>query len=612
MSFLILLVFLAGCTTPIGTREMGVRRTYQQINVTAIKEDTYSDASANVLQRFFLEDRFKKDPDKVIELLHKKACEDERRDLLYALSELTYLTANNVRKGLRPAAMERAKSHYLASAVYAYFFLLGEQGKGPLSPYDRRFRVACDLYNTALAEALAIGKEEGTLGEGVWQLPVGNISLEIRSSSFPHPLETFEAFILADELAVYGLTVRDRHPGLGAPFIAVEKAVPEAMGCRSVPGTLFLRVEGDIRDLERGAQGVVELYSSYEKREVEVNGKTVPLENDLTAQLAHCLNQSFFWNVGKRQFRKGQIFESGLLTLQPCSPTRIPVVFVHGTMSSPVWWAEMFNTLRSDPLLRDNYQFWFYLYDSGKPIPFSAAAFRAALMQRVKESDPEGNDEALKQMVLVGHSQGGLLTKVTAVETGDTIIRAITKKAIEELNLTEAEREMVNRYLVYTPLPFVSRVIFIATPHRGSFRAGKWVLRLAKKIVTLPMAVLQSTAALVSACEKMGAGGIGEVGDLRTSMDSMSSKNPGLLAFAEIPLASGIKGHSIIAIKGEEKPPEGDDGVVAYTSAHVDYVESEFIVRSGHSCQGHPLVIEEVRRILLEHLSSLSKQQQIK
>ena len=42
--------------------------------------------------------------------------------------------------------------------------------------------------------------------------------------------------------------------------------------------------------------------------------------------------------------------------------------------------------------------------------------------------------------------------------------------------------------------------------------------------------------------------------------------------------------------------------MVKYTSAHVDYAESEFIVRSGHSCQGNPLTIEEVRRILLRQL----------
>ncbi len=124
-------------------------------------------------------------------------------------------------------------------------------------------------------------------------------------------------------------------------------------------------------------------------------------------------------------------------------------------------------------------------------------------------------------------------------------------------------------------------------------------------VVSLPMDVLKSTTSLVSAGEKLGMNRVAEVGNLRTSIDTMSPKNVGLLALEDIPLAPGIKGHSIIAIKGDEEPPEGDDGVVKYTSAHVDYVESEFVVRSGHSSQGHPLVIEEVRRILREHLESV-------
>jgi len=93
-------------------------------------------------------------------------------------------------------------------------------------------------------------------------------------------------------------------------------------------------------------------------------------------------------------------------------------------------------------------------------------------------------------------------------------------------------------------------------------------------------------------------------GENLTSIDSMSPKNPSLLALAEIPLAPGIKGHSIIAVRGDGDPTKGNDGVVEYKSAHVDYVESEFIVQSGHSCQGHPLTIEEVRRILLLHLDA--------
>ena len=44
------------------------------------------------------------------------------------------------------------------------------------------------------------------------------------------------------------------------------------------------------------------------------------------------------------------------------------------------------------------------------------------------------------------------------------------------------------------------------------------------------------------------------------------------------------------------------DGVVAYESAHLDGVASEKIVRSSHSTQGEPDTIQEVRRILREHV----------
>ena len=47
-----------------------------------------------------------------------------------------------------------------------------------------------------------------------------------------------------------------------------------------------------------------------------------------------------------------------------------------------------------------------------------------------------------------------------------------------------------------------------------------------------------------------------------------------------------------------------EDGVVTYKSAHLEGVASEKIVRSGHSTQGHPDTILEVRRILLEHVEA--------
>jgi hypothetical protein len=81
----------------------------------------------------------------------------------------------------------------------------------------------------------------------------------------------------------------------------------------------------------------------------------------------------------------------------------------------------------------------------------------------------------------------------------------------------------------------------------------------------------------------------------------MDASNPFLRTLASLPIAPGVHAHSIIAVKGTGPIEEGADGVVAYRSAHIEGVESELVVRSGHSTQGTPETIEEVRRILYEH-----------
>ena len=87
------------------------------------------------------------------------------------------------------------------------------------------------------------------------------------------------------------------------------------------------------------------------------------------------------------------------------------------------------------------------------------------------------------------------------------------------------------------------------------------------------------------------------------STDNMSPESPFIKTFASIPIAPGVSAHSIIAVDNPEDPQaEWDDGVVAYSSAHIDGVASELVVHSGHSAQESPRAIEEVRRILVENL----------
>jgi pimeloyl-ACP methyl ester carboxylesterase len=350
----------------------------------------------------------------------------------------------------------------------------------------------------------------------------------------------------------------------------------------------------------------LELYSGYGSNMVQVGDATIPLEVDLTAPLAHALNQSFVWSLDMGQFFSPvEQVKTDVYLSQPYQRGRIPVVLVHGTFSSPIWWAEMLNTLRSDPEIRQRCQFWYFIYNSGNPTPYSAVKLRECLAAKVKQLDPEGTDAALQQMVVIGHSQGGLLTKLTATETGDVLWQAMGLKSLDDPGITEEQRELIRRYTVFTPLPFVKQVVFISTPHRGSYKATSFVRTLTRKFVTMPRTFVQQAKEFTGMAQTLD---IQALKGVRTSLDSMSPNNKGLLALAEIPTAPGVTSHSIIAVQGNGDYHQGKDGLVAYSSAHVDYAASEFIVRSFHSCQDKPPTIEEVRRILLEHLDKLSSQ----
>ena len=603
---ILLILILSGCGGTVGTRDVGFRKAYEQINTNALLNAQNSVTSRNVLQRYNMGEFFSEDPQQCLNELQKKIRTDNRRDLIFALAELNYFTARHTLRYLDDTPLPESSQYYLNAAIYAYFYLFDETRNRPAGPYDRRFRLACDIYNISLAMAMSNLKGDLIIKAGTRRLPFGTIDLSLDTRSFPVEIDRFEKIVPADRLDVYGLSRRNRDAGLGVPFIAVGKKTKELPVKRSSPGTLFMRIEGGIRTLEKGSlRGSMELYAPFERARVEVNGKTVPLESDLSAQLAYNLNQSVFWDLNIVSFFTGKgSIPTGLYFMKPYNPAQIPIIFVHGTASSPVWWAEMVNTLMADPVLRRRCQFGFYLYDSSKAMGMSARQFREILTRTVAELDPEGRNKALRDMVIIGHSQGGLLTKLTAVDTGDKIIRGLTGKGLEELNLTPEDREMIRERVIIEPLPFVRRVVFISTPHRGSFLAGRRVRNLVRKLVFLPANIVKKTVAFGNTLEAAQVPEEWRPSEKSTSIDSMSPRNPALLTLADIPLAPGVKGHSIIAVQGDGDPTKGDDGVVEYKSAHVDYVESEFIVNSGHSCQGHPLTIEEVRRILLLHLGA--------
>jgi len=610
---LVCMILVSGCATPVGVNVVSPRDAYRDAYANPLNSAVLSDQSKYVLNRYDLLKIFDKEPALTIAELHQKALHDDRGDILYTLAECSYLYGSQLVDSYSDENQKLAPDYFLLSALYSYYFISGERSKERLSIFDHRTRNAVDMYNFGLWQGFATGDTEGlVLQAAVRKLPLGSIAISLDTSQFPWEIEEFEKFLPADRYIVRGVSVRNRTAGIGMPLIALrEKTGSGSLGGQAAAVTAILRVQGNLADLNAGtANAALELYSAQDTSSVKSkDGTVIPLESDLTTPMAYRLEGSQFFDLGLSAFlgREPNKIPDGLYLTEPYRPGKIPVVFVHGTASNPVWWVEMFNTLRFDSLIREKYQFWYFVYTSNKAVAMSAAELRDALSDKVTALDPGGKDPALQQMVVAGHSQGGLLTKFIAVDTGDRLVQAVTGKEIAALDMPEDKKARLRNIMVVKPLPFVKTVVFFSTPHRGSFQSTTWNRNLVRWLITLPANLVETTIDTFDYMTDDVRKLLGGKKTVFTSADSMSPDNPVLKTLAEIPLAPGIKGHSIIAVQGDDDPKLGDDGVVKYSSAHLDGMASEFIVRSGHSSQLNPLAIDEMRRILVEGLPKTAR-----
>ncbi len=606
-AFLTLLVLISGCSTPIGVARGTTQEMHYALTANVLSAGELSAWSKQVLHRANLTERFNANPAATLGTLHKSLAQlsdDRLQDRLFALAELSFLHAEH----------SAERPHFLAAAVYAYAFLVPDEG-GRLDPLDPRVRLAADIYNRGLTRGLTTPVEaEVVLETGSQPLPFGELALATDPNQFFWSGYRFKRFIPVGEFVVRGFSNRYRQAGVGAPLAAELEPVdsgPAAEAARKripprtkVPVTAFLRIATPRRGIVEGKlQGKIEIYASDQASTVAIAGRNAPLELEPTAALAYQLEGAPIWDFEIAGFRFADQFPGvgdGLLMMRPYRPGRNPVVLVHGTASSPVRWAEMFNELSHDPVLSNRYQFWLFQYNTGQPVLYSAMQLRRALRNVLSEIDPLSEDDALRQMVMIGHSQGGLLTKLMATNSGNRFWENVTKEPFESVEMVPETRALLREAMFFEPVPTLRRVVFIATPHRGSYQATGWVLNLVRRFINLPGTLVAQFQGLLQGHTFSHLG----ISQMPTSVDNMSPGHPFLRALNDLAIDPRITAHSIIAVLGEPPFIGKTDGVVAYESAHIEGVESEKVVRSGHSTQGHPDTVEEVRRILREHVGS--------
>ncbi len=620
-----------GTPSMVAIRKTGRDRLHQRLTWFTSSAPEPNSRTKRTLIRYGLDEQARREPQVVLARLSQSIHVEPTLDKLFAFSDLAGLYAHKaVAAGDEKAAMDL----FGVAVVHSYMFLLDERFDRERNTYDPVFHEARRIYNSSLEGMLRIIASRGELRPGkTHSVYTAGRKFDIACvSRGPWANDEFERFEFVSDYKMTGLRNRHQTFGLGVPLIAVrrkqasngpiERYYPNGL---SFPVTAFLRVCSSRRSAANSSDDTVELcslelYDPLTTRDVKVDGRVARLESDLSTPLAFYLNDPLVRTPAVATFALldanfGKQLR-GLYMLEPYQSNKIPVVMVHGLWSSPTTWMEMFNDLRADPAIHDRYQFWFYLYPSGQPFWVSASDMRDDLAQARRTLDPTGRSPAINEMVLVGHSMGGLISKLQTLESGQDFWRILSDQPFDRLNANHATREQLARSLFFRPDPSVRRVITIATPHRGSQFANSTTQWLSRSLFTIPEMLTFGSEKLLR--ENTNFFRDTKLLQARTSVESLDPDCPMFPAMLAARKSSWVKYHNVVGTAGPSnsvarigtKITGEGDGVVELASAHLEDVDSELVVEAHHmSAHQNPHSILEVRRILLEHLRDIETSQ---
>ena len=655
--FIICSLFLLGSLT--GCQVVSVKN--QKINVSISNErdsiltrDKLSEASLNVLSMTGRESKnCISDPEQCVSELQKiPQILDEQ--LLSVSSELFLArslelgkssecktsvlakTQSDEKQLQQKQNLEKCLDQQLAmldkSIRYSYAYLFKTQREPQDRIFDNRQVQIRDFYNLAIAHLVQIYNQRHSSKEASRELKIGTSNYHVDFEFYPQLKDKKPEQLLSTyNMNFSGLRSITRRDGFGSEFLVVlpEDTVkpdtetkyitdplnhkypnninPNIHDARYLAATITAQPQSqrDINDILTNKDFNLKLYDPYKNEKVKIAKKEYPLAANFSAPYGLWLAEN---NLGRSAYlslidRDDNIIMPHLYMLEPFNPNKKVIVLVHGLASSPEAWVRLTNDIMGDPILREHFQVWQVFYSTNMPILES----RFQVYSIVKQSfdQVKSNTPAAKDAVLIGHSMGGIISRLLV---SNTDLTNETEKLLKNRKLDRFKNNPLFRArLQMQPIPNFGRGIFLAAPHRGTDYADRWFTLAARKIIKLPVAflgafadTLQGDIQLNDFVKELGHGMV-QNGPSDLSKNSKFNE----LTRDVVPY-KGFKFHSIMGNStGSDDINVISDGVVPYKSAHLDGAISEKILKGGHSIQETPEAVLELRRILRLHLTEL-------
>ena len=610
-SFAIVFI-IAGCSSSISLREVGAdgRVSYGD---SFLFNGGLSAETVNILGNNLLHDKLDSSPEQFIHALEQLSKADDSTRTLIAIMETSQMIADKMRDD-----PDRAVSYDLTTLIYTNKYFREILKKNTSRLCDPEMIIAIRCYNLALTQLFAYLQERNLHNNGGFELLAAGgqvMSFTMPEFKLPVAREKIITFHLCSDFRPENLTHDNRRFGIGVPLVCelADNAIPETVFAEDqvIPATLVAQIslngEKQQTDIDH-RQIKLSFLDSRSYDEITYKGVTIPMAQDFSTPLAFMIRKPQVFEFLRRTFLADRTGDSeGLYHLEPHNDQRIPVVLVHGLMSDIRTWMQLINTLQSDPELRKHYRFMGFSYSSGNPILASAMHLRQALAgEREKLQKDQRDLSKFDQMVLIGHSMGGLISRMMISTCDDQLLRNFVGKEAYD-NSIDRDDQFFRDMLLFSPVPSVKRVIFIAVPHRGAELAQSWIAQMASSLIRLPKSLLDFNAKLIRQLINLPEDQKEILAKKFNGINNLSPDGYALQLLNRMKFAPDIPYHSVIGNKDKAGVPGGSDGVVPYSSSHLNGAASEIVVKSRHSVQQNPLAIQEIKRILKEHLNRIKK-----
>ena len=503
---------------------------------------------------------------------------------------------------------EAAAGYYLQAAIEARTALLSS----PESMESKAHIALLTVHNDALARFAELWNEvSAQKGQPLNSVKIGDRAVEIEwNPASKYDSRYFDKLVAAKNVVNTKGVERKTRDGLGAALAGVRDQLPDrseemkfyAPRGLHVPVTMTL---DEVR-MKDGAASCVKLSlrNPVVEQTIDLGNKRYDLAADFSAPIALILagRNEWMWGLGGFFNADERASAAGIFLVEPYDPNRIPVLLIHGLISVPIIWRDIVPTILADPELAKRYQIMIFTYPSSYPILESAALLRSELKEIRETYDPHHQQPLSNNMVVAGHSMGGILARTLATDFGDTIWKQFSDVPFDRVPLSSEERKRISSLVFFPPDPAVRRLIFYSVPHRGADMAKGGLVGLVSKTVDLPLDLLQATAVTAKPASPIDSSIYKiDIHRKQTSVQSLQPGAPAITALEISPFRQGVTYHSVIGDRGKGDSPKSSDGVVEYWSSHLDGAASELIVPTGHGSFAYPASIAEMKRILRLH-----------